>query len=593
MVLWLLFAEVGITMKKNVFIGLAWPYANGSLHLGHVSAFIGADILARFHRLYGNKVLFVSGSDCYGTPIAVEATQRGIEPSEIAERYHAEFQETLCNGLGFSYDLYTKTTTDQHASVVQELFLKLYENGNLYLKTQDALYSPFLNRFLPDRFVEGTCPKCKAIDARGDQCDECGSLLDSLELINPRINPRIITRETALSADNLHLERRPSEHFYLKLTGLQQTLEKWVAETSGPWRANAKGFAESFLRQGLHDRAITRDTDWGIPIPLPGYDNKRIYVWFEAVTGYLSASKLWAKNAGTPEAWKDFWLNDDALHYYVHGKDNIPFHTIIWPALLFAEGTLHKPDRIISSEYLTLEGKQFSKSRGWAVWLPDFLEAFEADTLRYFLVVCGPESRDADFSWSEYSEKINGELIGTFGNLVNRTLTFAEKHFPEGMTYPEIADAESRKLIERTEKAFEMIGVLITNGQFRAAFKEILDIAQTANQYVHLREPWHKIKDVGNREEVESTLAILSHVIRNLAVLINPFLPKTSSTLLGFYNSPETELSWKYRAPLSSERIKVSSVRSLYRKITPEEVEFELSKLGNNTALQAGTERLG
>lgn len=565
-------------MSKRIFIGLAWPYANGSLHLGHASAFIGADIIARYHRLIGDYVLLVSGSDCYGTPIAVEAAEKGIKPSDIADKYHAEFQQNLIDGLGFSYDLYTRTTTEQHAKVVQELFLDLYGKGYLYTKTEKALYSPLLGRFLPDRFVEGTCPKCGYNGARGDQCDECSTLLDPLELKNPRINPKILKREGRLSDGDQRLEVRESEHFYLKLTALQQILEEWVEKTSGPWRANARNFAKSFLKQRLHDRAITRDTDWGIPIPLPGYEEKRIYVWFEAVTGYLSASRLWAEERSTPDEWKKWWQNDDAVHYYVHGKDNIPFHTIIWPAILLAQGELHTPDRIVSSEYLNLEGKQFSKSRGWAVWLPDFLKAFDSETLRYFLVVNGPESGDASFVWAEYAQRINGELIGTFGNLVNRVLSFSERRFPEGLHFPEVLDEESKKLLNLAEKAFPKVGKAIEGGKFRAAFKVILDVAEHGNRFVNTREPWKKIKDEAKQDEVERDLAVLIQLIRSLAVLINPFLPRTSERICGFLGLDIRDVSWGYPEPNAVQ--KVANVSPLYKKIEESEVEEQRSKLG-------------
>lgn len=563
--------------KKKIFIGLAWPYANGSLHLGHVSAFIGADIIARFHRLNGDDVLLVSGSDCYGTPIAVEAAEKGIKPSAIAERYHEEFQKNLIDGLGFSYDIYTKTTTDQHAKVVQELFLSLYEKGLLYTKTEKALFSPLLGRFLPDRFVEGVCPKCGYNSARGDQCDECGTLLDSLELKSPRINPKILKREGVLSEKDLLLEVRESEHFYLKLTALQKPLEEWVEKASGPWRANARSFAKSFLRQGLHDRAITRDTDWGVPVPLPGYESKRIYVWFEAVTGYLSASKLWAEEKSTPDAWKEFWQNDDAVHYYVHGKDNIPFHTIIWPALLLAEGGLHTPDLIFSSEYLNLEGKQFSKSRGWGVWLPEFLETFDPETLRYFLVVNGPESSDANFVWSEYAKLVNGELIGTFGNLVNRVLSFSKSKFPDGLRFVEPLDEESTNLLKLTEDAFSKVGELIRGGEFRAAFRVVLDVAEHGNRFVHNKAPWQKIKDETKSDEVEADLAVAVQLIRALAILANPFLPKTSAKIHDFFDLDVKNATWAY--PEANKVQGVAQVAPLYKKIEEAEIEEQHTKL--------------
>lgn len=564
-------------MNRKIFIGQAWPYANGSLHLGHVSAFIGADIIARFYRLNGDDVLFVSGSDCYGTPIAVEAAERGIKPSDIANKYHTEFQKNLIDGLGFSYDIYTRTTTDQHTKVVQEIFLDLYNKGYLYIKTAEALYSPLLKRFLPDRFVEGVCPKCGYNSARGDQCDGCGALLDPLELKNPRINPKILKRKERLSNEDCRLEVRESEHFYLKLTALQEILEEWVNKTSGTWRANARSFAKSFLKQGLHDRAITRDTDWGVPIPLPGYESKRIYVWFEAVIGYLSASKNWAEGKGTPNEWKKWWQNDGAVHYYVHGKDNIPFHTIIWPALLFAEGNLNTPNYIISSEYLNLEGKQFSKSREWAVWLPDFLDAFNPETLRYFLVSNGPESSDASFVWSEYAQRVNGELIGTFGNLVNRIFSFSQKKFPNGLRFATLLCDESTKLLQLIKETFSTVGKLIEEGKFRAALKAVLEVAEHSNRFINSKEPWQKIKDETKRDEVEADLAVIVQVIRALAILVNPFLPKTSENIYNFLGLNIHDETWTY--PKSNKIQKIVQVKPLFKKIEKEEVEQQQFKL--------------
>jgi len=564
-------------MNKKIFIGLAWPYANGSLHLGHASAFIGADVIARYYRLNGDDVLFVSGSDCYGTPIAVEAAEKGIEPSVIADKYHEEFQESLIKGLGFSCDIYTRTTTEQHTKVVQELFLDLYKKGFLYTKIEKALYSPLLGRFLPDRFIEGVCPKCGYDGARGDQCDECSSLLDPIELQNPRINPKILKRKSNLSDEDRRLEVRESEHFYLKLTALQKALEKWTEETSGVWRKNARSFTKAFLKKGLHDRAITRDTDWGVPIPLPGYEDKRIYVWFEAVTGYLSASKLWSEKRNTPDKWREWWQNNNALHYYVHGKDNIPFHTIIWPALLTAEGYLHKPDYIVSSEYLSLEGKQFSKSRSWAVWLPEFLENFDSETLRYYLIANGPESNDVNFVWSDFAQRVNGELIGTFGNLVNRVLLLSSKNFPNGARFASSLDIESREILELTEKAFSKIGGLIEKGKFRAAFKVILDIAENGNRFIHGKAPWIKIKDKSKQDQAETDLAVLVQVIRALAILINPFLPRTSEKIYSFFGLDIKSATWEYPEINVQKIVRVST---LYKKIENSEIEEQLSKLG-------------
>ncbi len=557
-------------MNKRIFIGLAWPYANGSLHLGHISALLGGDIIARYHRLKGDKVLFVSGSDCYGAPIAIEAINRGIQPSKIADKYHQEFKQTLIKDLKFSYDIYTKTTTDHHASVVQNLFLDLYEKGYLYTKTEKALYSPFLKRFLPDRFVEGTCPKCENQGAHGDQCDECGALLNIIELQNPRINPKILVQKK-FNRDDLSLEIRETEHFYLKLSFFEKRIQQWVETKSDLWRLNARNFTKGFLKQGLHDRAITRDTDWGVPIPLSGYESKRIYVWFEAVTGYLSASKLWAKERGQDDEWKEFWANNDAIHYYVHGKDNIPFHTIIWPAILFAKGNLHLPDRIVSSEYLNLGEKQFSKSRSWAISLVEFLKVFDPETLRFFLIINGPENNDTVFTWAKYAQVVNGELIATFGNLINRVLSFSQKEFPNGVQFLVSLDEDSDKLLNLTKKAFQKVGKLIEQGKFRTAWREIQSVVQDSNRFIDKKKPWKKVKEIGKRDELETDFAVLVHIIWNLAILIQPFLPASSEKIFNFFTTSQKKIKWVYSEPQKIQ--KINQVKLLYQKIEKAEID--------------------
>ncbi|MFA5421084.1 MAG: methionine--tRNA ligase, partial [Patescibacteria group bacterium] len=395
-------------MNRKILIASAWPYANGSLHLGHVAGLIGADVLARYFRLKGDDVLFVSGSDCHGTPIAVEADRQGISPVEISEKYHKEFKDNFLNGLSFSFDNYTKTNTENHYRVIQEMFLKLYNEGHIYEKEEELPYCPKCEKFLADRYIEGECYMCGFSSARGDQCDNCGNLIDTKKLINPKCKICGTTPEW-----------RKTKHFFLRLSAWEKEILSFVENSKG-WRQNAKNFSQEFIKNGLHDRAITRDTEWGIPLPLEGYEGKRIYVWFEAVLGYLSASKEHSDN------WADFWQNDKALHFYFHGKDNIPFHSIILPIILMSYGGLHLPDRMFSTEYLNLENKQFSKSRRHAVWLNDFLAEFDSESLRYYLILNGPETADANFSWSDYMAKTNNELIGNFGNLVFRVLSFVK-----------------------------------------------------------------------------------------------------------------------------------------------------------------------
>lgn len=550
-------------MGKKVLVASAWPYANGSLHLGHVAGLIGGDVLSRYYRLKGDDVLFVSGSDCHGTPIAVEADKQGLHPSEIANKYHEEFKDNFLNGLSFSYDNYTKTTTDNHRQIVQEMFLKLYKNGDIYIKEEELPYCSNCQRFLPDRYVEGECYICGFSSARGDQCDNCGNLMETKKLKNPKCKTCGHTPEW-----------KTTEHFFLKLSAWQDKILKFI-ESSSHWRQNAKNFSREFVAQGLLDRAITRDTEWGVPIPLDGYENKRIYVWFEAVLGYLSASKEWAKNEGNDNLWQDFWKNDEALHYYVHGKDNIPFHAIILPTILMSYGNLHLPDRIISSEYLNLEGKQFSKSRGHAVWLKDFLAEFDSDTLRYYLISNGPESADSNFSWQDYLAKTNNELIGNFGNFVFRTLSFIKKNFPDGINFPEKIDNKLEDFLNLTKSAFVSVGEDIELGNFKKAIRSVFEIIENGNRLLNEYAPWTLIKT--NREKAGEDLAVFASIIKSLTILAEPFLPKTSAKMKS--SLLMDDLKWQFP---DKSRIVVSDLEILYKKIEPEQIEKQLEKLGKN-----------
>ncbi|MFA7049828.1 MAG: methionine--tRNA ligase [Patescibacteria group bacterium] len=550
-------------MGKKVLVAAAWPYANGSLHLGHVAGLIGGDVLARYYRLKGDDVLFVSGSDCHGTPIAVEADKQGVHPSEIANKYHAEFSDNFLNGLSFSYDNYTKTTTDNHRQVVQEMFLKLYQSGDIYIKEEELPYCSHCQRFLPDRYVEGECYICGFSSARGDQCDNCGNLMETKKLKNPKCKTCGSTPEW-----------KTTEHFFLKLSAWQDKILKFI-EDSFAWRQNAKNFSREFVAQGLLDRAITRDTEWGVPIPLDGYESKRIYVWFEAVLGYLSASKEWAKDKGDENLWQDFWQNNEALHYYVHGKDNIPFHAIILPTILMSYGNLHLPDRIISSEYLNLEGKQFSKSRGHAVWLKDFLAEFDSDTLRYYLISNGPESSDANFSWADYMAKTNNELIGNFGNFVFRTLSFVKKNFPEGLDFSEDIDERLNDFLNLANNTFAEAGEDIELGNFKKAIRAIFKIIEDGNRLLNELAPWTMIKS--DKEKAANNLAAFVLVIKSLAILIEPFLPQTSikikkSLLI-------EDLKWQFPA---KDKLIVGDLEVLYQKIETEKIEEQLNKLSQN-----------
>ncbi len=546
--------------RKKIFIGAAWPYANGSLHLGHVSSLIGGDILARYFRLKGDDVLCVSGSDSHGTPVVLKAEAEKTSPEQVAKKYHEELKTTFLGGLNFSYDIYTDTTTKTHEETVQEIFLALYKKGYLYPKSQPLPYCPKDKRFLPDRYVEGECPKCHFQNARGDQCDNCGNLLDPEQLVNPRC--KICSTRP---------EWQETEHFFLKLTAFSEKLKKWVAASQG-WRTNALNFTTKFIENGLQDRAVTRDIEWGVPIPIKGYENKKIYVWFDAVCGYLSASREFAKLSKNEDLWKDYWQDSDSVHYYVHGKDNILFHTIIWPAILMGSGNLHLPDRIVSSEYFTLEKKQFSTSRNWAVWLPEFLKNFEADTLRYYLVANGPETSDADFAWDEYLERTNKELIGNFGNFVHRTFTLVEKFFPEGIVPPSKIDAG---ILNHAREKFDLVGKLVEQAKFREGLREVFKLAEEGNRFIAENEPWRKIKR--DKAATAGDLWVLTTLINAIAILAEPYLPISCEKILEKLKAGKPQ--WKFPEKKS---YKISAPTPLFKQIEKETIDSQKALLGKS-----------
>lgn len=489
----------------TIVIGGAWPYANGSLHLGHIAALLPGDILARYYRQKSEKVLYISGSDCNGTPISIRANQEHTTTEAIANRYHREFQNNF-KQLGFTYDFYTRTDEGHHHQSVQNIFKLLLDNGYLYKKAIEQTYCEYDNQFLPDRFVEGICPICGA-KARGDQCDHCSSILDPLDLIDKRC--KICGHEPVI---------KETEHFYFEFSHFQQALENFIqqAENDHRWRDNAIQLTKRYLAEGVPDRAVTRDLPNGISVPIEGYEDKKIYVWIEAVSGYLTASIEWAKRHN--ENIEDWW-NDLTTSYYIHGKDNIPFHTIIWPSILMAIGNQALPTHIISNEYLTLEKRKLSTSQNWAVWIPYIIRKYDPDSIRYFLTINAPENRDTDFSWREFILSHNGELLGAYGNFVNRTFKFIEKSFegkiPVGMINKDIQN--------ETFQLYSSVGRLIEDGHFKQALEEIFKYIRHANKYFDIQQPWIQVKQ--NKNEGENTLYTCTYIILNLAQLLHPFLP--------------------------------------------------------------------
>ncbi|UDY24477.1 methionine--tRNA ligase [Nocardioides sp. Kera G14] len=520
----------------KVLSAVAWPYANGPRHIGHVAGFgVPSDVFSRYMRMAGHDVLMVSGSDEHGTPILIAADEAGVTPQELVDRNHRLIVEDLV-GLGLTYDLYTRTTTGNHHAVVQELFTGVYENGYFVEQTTKGAISPSTGRTLPDRYIEGTCPICGYDGARGDQCDNCGNQLDPADLINPKSK---INGETP--------EFIETQHFFLDLPALAEALTAWLdeREATGLWRPNVIRFSQNILKE-IRPRAMTRDIDWGIAIPLPEWqDNptKKLYVWFDAVVGYLSASIEWARRSGDADAWREWWNRPEALSYYFMGKDNITFHSQIWPAELLAYngkgshggsahqlGELNLPTEVVSSEFLTMEGKKFSSSRKIVIYVKDLLERYQPDAFRYFVAVAGPESQDSDFSWAEFVRRTNDELVAGWGNLVNRTATLIHKNFGEIPGAGELGDPE-RAVLVTVADAFDTVGTLIATHRQKAAISEAMRVVGEVNKYVSDNEPWKLAKDPADRERLGTILHVMAQAVNDLNLLLSPFLPFTANAV--------------------------------------------------------------
>ncbi|MGO8887042.1 MAG: methionine--tRNA ligase [Streptosporangiaceae bacterium] len=515
--------------SRQILAAPAWPYANGPRHIGHVSGFgLPCDMFSRYQRMAGHNVLMVSGTDEHGTPIQVQADAEGLTARELADRYNRIIAEDLA-GLDMSYDLFTRTTTRNHYAVVQEIFLGLYNNGYIFAKATMGAVSPSTGRTLPDRYIEGTCPICGYDGARGDQCDNCGNQLDPADLINPRSK---INGEKPVFVE--------TEQFFLDLPAFADVLGSWLQSKSGQWRSNVLKFSLNLLSD-LQPRAITRDLDWGVPIPLDGWrdrGDKRIYVWFDAVIGYLSASVEWARRTGDPDAWRAWWQAPDARAYYFMGKDNIVFHSEIWPAMLLGYngqgsrggtpgslGALNLPTEVVASEYLTMEGRKFSSSRSVVIYVRDFLERYDVDALRYYVAVAGPENQDTDFTWNEFIRRNNDELLANWGNLVNRSVSFAARNIgaipPAGQLTP--ADTE---IMRRSADAFGRVGDALSRSRFKAAITEAMRTVAEANKYLSDQAPWKL------RESDPERMATICHTALQLVddgkSLLTPFLPRSS-----------------------------------------------------------------
>jgi methionyl-tRNA synthetase len=586
-------------MTDTIHVSVAWPYTNGKPHAGHLAgALLPGDIFARYHRLKGSRVLMVSGSDSHGTPILITAEKEGLTAQAAFEKYHRVFLDAQ-QALGISFDLYTHTDTENHHKIAQDFFLRLLERGALYLEKQMLFYDEKAGRFLPDRFVEGECPVCHYPDARGDQCENHGGLLDPLDLINPRSK---LTGTTPVI--------RETEHYFLDLPKFKDQLKDYFSTGKDHWRPPVINFARSMV-DDLKGRPITRDIDWGIPVPLAGWDDKRLYVWFEAVMGYFTATVEWAKNNGQPEAWREWWYNPQARIYNFLGKDNIPFHTIIWQAELLGvtgiysddpDQKLNLPYDVPANEFMNILGGKFSKSKNRAIWLPDLLERYAPDAIRYYFTSIMPETRDTEFTWEDFVLRNNTELVAWWGNLANRVLQFANKYWEGRVPDPGDLRPDDKALLAKVEAGFQTVGDHYDAVKLRGALAEAMGLAREVNVYLD-SAPWFgAIKT--DRQAAATTVYTALQAIDHLLTLLSPVLPFSTQklyTMLGYegqlfgdlsivtyqeatrahdaliYDSSKAIGKWEPRILRAGQ--KFGQVEPLYRKLDEKVVEEENARM--------------
>jgi methionyl-tRNA synthetase len=555
-------------LTEKILVTAALPYANGPLHVGHLAgAYMPADVYTRYQRLKGSDVIFICGSDEHGVPITIRAEHDHVSPQQVVDRYHVMMKESFSR-LGIQFDNYSRTSLPLHHKISQDFFLRLYEKG--YIKEQEVrqYYCATCQRFLPDRYIEGECPHCHRGGARGDQCESCGRWLEPEQLISPKC-------KVCSSAP----EMRSTNHWYFRLSQLQERLKPWQASKPN-WKSNVREFCSGWFSEGLTDRPITRDIDWGIPVPLPGAEGKVLYVWFDAPIGYISSTVEWAQKQGKPDLWRDYWCDPKTRLIHFIGKDNIVFHAIVWPAMLMAHGEFILPDNIPANEFLNIEGEKLSTSRNWAVWVDDYLESFPPDPLRYYLAANAPENKDADFTWKDFQARNNGELADILGNLVNRSLSFVERHFeakvPEA---PALSNAD-QEVLAAIDTAVTTVGSLLDDFQVRRAVGEVMNLARTGNRYFNDGAPWTTLKQDPSR--CAATLNTTIQLQLALALLMQPFMPFSAERLWSMLNAPGScwDQRWhniaKLRLPAHH---RLGSRKILFNKIEDEVIEAQVAKL--------------
>ncbi len=551
-------------MKKDKYlVTSALTYANGDLHIGHIAgSYLNADVFVRFQKLLGNDVIYIGGTDDYGTPISLKAEEEKVHPQKIVDRYNLNMQKDL-RGLNIKLDNFSGTSHQEHTVDSQDFFFNLQQAGYIFEKEIEQFFDPVQKRFLSDRYVEGICPHCKSEGARGDQCDACGKLLDAMDLIEPK---------SRLSGEKPIIKK--TKHWYLDLPKFENKLRNWL-ETKDYWKDNVRNFIMGWLNEGLKERAITRDLNWGVPLPLENTQGKVLYVWFDAPIGYLTSTKEWAKKSGEPDKWKNYWLDPKTKMIHFLGKDNIPFHTMIWPAMLMEQKEKFVlPYDVPANEYLNLEGKKMSTSRNWTVWVKDFLKHFDGEYLRYVLAINAPETKDSDFSWKDFQMRINGELNNVLGNLANRTFVFTQKYFAGKITKPTSFSRLSQKIFAEIRQSAAEIKKCYQNYQVRKATKLFMDLARSGNRYFDESKPWETVTD--HKDRAEETLYVCSQILQAISILASPVIPESMKKLrkmLGII----ANCNWN-DIQTGKEEFRIQNVEKLYRKIEDKEIiqQYEL-----------------
>ena len=555
-------------MPEKILVTAALPYANGPLHLGHLAgAYIPADVYVRYQRLKGSDVIFICGSDEHGVPITIRADAERIAPQEVVDRYHVIMKNSF-DRLGIRFDNYSRTSLPLHHRISQDFFLRLYHKGYIREESVRQLYCAACRRFLPDRYIEGECPHCHSPGARGDLCETCGRWLEPEQLINPRCK---ICGATP--------EMRETRHWFFRLPEFQKPLEEWQASKKH-WKSNVREFSSGWFSEGLTDRSITRDIDWGIPVPLEGAAGKVLYVWFDAPIGYISSTVEWSQKQNQPELWRRYWCDPQTRLIHFIGKDNIVFHAIVWPAMIMAHGEFILPDNIPANEFLTIEGKKLSTSRNWAVWVDDYLAAFPPDPLRYYLSANAPENKDADFAWKDFQTHNNSELADVLGNLINRSLAFVEKHFEAKVPAAGELSGEDRAILGASEQATREIGASLEDFQVRAAVGQLMDLARKGNKYFNDTAPWTTLKT--DRSRCGTTLNTTLQLEAALAVLMEPFLPFSAERLWNMLNLPGSvhDRLWYETPKLRLEEYHpLGKKEILFQKIEDPIIEAQIAKL--------------